>query len=164
MVELTVWTFATPYGAEAVVNRLQNLCARDLIRIHDAALVSWPERRPVPLVRPLGEIPRSWKLDDAFWGLLAGMLFHHAQLPAWQTEEPGHLSEGMAALGIDEELLAMLRGRLVRGTSALLLLLDAENARRIAMSIDGMSFTFAEAPLSPGQVHWLRCTFSAFAD
>lgn len=164
MAELTVWTFATPYGAEAVVRRLQNLCSRELISIHDAAIVAWPERRAAPQVKPLGELPRGWKLDDAFWGLLAAVLFHTAQLSGWQAEGQGSLSESMAALGMSDELIAAVRARIERGTSALLLLVDAENARRIAMAIDGMSFSLVEAPLSPGQVQRLRSTFSMWAD
>jgi uncharacterized membrane protein len=164
MVDLTVWTFATPYGAETVVSRLTHLCAYQLIRLEDAALACWPEQRSAPSVRPLAELPRSWRLDDAFWGLLAGMLFHRNRLPAWQAEGQNPLSEGLAALGLDGELLGVIRARVVQGTSALLLLVDAENARRIAVAIEGMSFTVVEQPLSPGQEQRLRSTFSAFAD
>lgn len=164
MAELTVWTFPTPDAAAMVAARLRNLCTRTLIRLDDAALVSWPEHCLLPALRPLAELPRSWKLDDAFWGLLGGMLFRRGQLPACQDRGQGSLGEGLAALGIDADLLDTLRASIVRGTSALLLLVDAENVRRIAMAIDGMSFTLVQAPLSAGQEQRLRSTFSTFAD
>jgi uncharacterized membrane protein len=164
MAELTVWTFPTPDAATTVATRLCNLCTRNLIRLDDAALVSWPEQQLLPTLRPLTELPRSWKLDDAFWGLLSAMLFRRGQLPAWQDVSQGSLSEGLAALGIDADLLDILRARIVTGTSALLLMADAENARRIGMAIDGMSFTLFQAPLSTGQEQRLRSTFSTFAD
>lgn len=164
MVELTIWTFPTPDAAATVVARLSNLCTRNLIRLDDAALVAWPEQRPLPTLRPLAELPRSWRLDDAFWGLLAGMLFRRAQLPAWQDTSQGTLGDGLAALGIGAELLETVRTRVLPGTSALLLLVDGENARRISMAIDGMSFTLVATPLSPGQEQQLRSTFGAFAD
>jgi uncharacterized membrane protein len=164
MVELTLWAFPTSYSADAVVNRLKHLCGHQLIRVEDGALVCWPERRPVPTVKPLAELPRRWRLDDAFWGLLAGMLFHQAQLPGCRAEGQNPLSEGLAALGLDGELLAAVRARVVAGTSGLLLVVDAENARRIGMAIEGMPFTIVERPLSPPQEQRLRSTFGAFAD
>lgn len=164
MAELTVWTFPTPDAATTVVARLRNLCTRKLIRLEDAALVSWPEQRLIPTLRALAELPRSWELDDAFWGLLGGMLFRRGQLPAWQDASQSSPGDGLAALGMDADLLDTVRARVVRGTSALLLLVDAENVRRIAMAIDGMHFTLVQAPLSAGQEQCLRSTFSTQAD
>lgn len=160
MAELTVWTFQTPDAAAMVAARLRNLCARNLIRLDDGALVSWPEQDLHPALRPLGELPRSWQLDDAFWGLLGGMLFRNGQLSAPQDAGQGSLAEGLPALGIEAHLLDTVRARMIQGTSALLLLVDAENARRIAMAIDGMRFTLIQVPLSVGQEQHLRSTFA----
>lgn len=160
MTNLSLWTFPTPYGAGAVVTRLKKLCAHQLIRIDDGALLTWPEGRHVPTLRPLAELPRAWKLDDAFWGLLAGMLFHRSQLPAWLPAARGVLADGLAALGIGAEPLEMVRAHVVPGTSALLLVVDHESARRIHHALDGMSFTLAESALSSGQEQRLRSTFS----
>lgn len=162
--ELTVWTFPTPDAAATVASRLRNLCTCHLIRLEDAALVSWPEERLRPVLQPLAELPRSWKLDDAFWGLLGGVLFCRGQLPAWQDASEGLQGEELAPLGIHADLLDTLRASIVRGTSALLLMVDAENARRIALAIDGMSFTLIQAPLSAGQEQHLRSNFSTAAD
>ncbi len=164
MAELTVWTFPTPDAAATVAARLSKLCTHNLIRLDDAALVSWPEQHLLPTLRPLAELPRSWKLDDAFWNLLGGMLFRCGPLPVWQDASRGSLDVGLAAIGIDVDLLDTLRARVIQGTSALLLLVNAENARRIAMAINGMSFTLIQAPLSTGQEQHLRSTFSTFAD
>lgn len=164
MAELTVWTFPTPDAAVMVAARLRNLCAHNLIRLDDGALVFWPEQCLFPTLRPLAELPRSWQLDDAFWGLLGGMLFRNGQLPASQDASQKSLGAGLVALGIDAGLLDTLRAGVIQGTSALLLLVDAENTRRIAMTIDGMRFTLVQAPISAAQEQRLRSTFSAFAD
>lgn len=164
VVELTVWTFPTLDAATMAAARLRNLCACNLIRLDDGALVAWPDQHLLPALRPLAELPRSWMLDDGFWNLLGGMLFRHGQHSAAQDTDQGSLGAGLAALGISVDLLDTLRAGVIQGTSALLLLVDAENARRIGIAIDGMSFTLIQASLSAGQEQHLRSTFSTFAD
>lgn len=164
MVKFTVWTFPTPYGAGAVVTRLKNLCTHELIRIGDAVLISWPQGRPAPLMVPLADLPRGWKLDDAFWGLLVGVLFHCDQEAAGPVAGANEFSDGLAALGISTEVLDIVRARIVEGTSALVLLIEAEVARRIAHAFDGMPFALIEVPILARQELWLRTTFSALAE
>jgi uncharacterized membrane protein len=163
MIELTIWQFQSPYSAEAVVTRLQTLSTCELIRIDDAALVSWPRGQPTPCLKILAELPRCWMLDDAFWGLLSGLLFHNDRL------EPGAAGGGdcdvaLAVLGLSAEIVAAIRGLVVEGTSALLLLIEPEVVRRIRAALDGMGYTLIEAPLSIGQQQSLRSAFSAQAN
>lgn len=161
--ELTVWHFPSPYAAEAVVTRLQALSAAELIRLDDAALVSWPRGRHAPCLRILAELPRNWVLDDAFWGILAGALFHPERLDPG-PERTGALGELLASLGLSAELLDSVRGLVVEGTSALLLLIEPEVTRRIRAALDGMGYTLIAAPLSLGQQQSLRSVFSAQAE
>ena len=48
MATLTVWKFATADGAGATIETLQRLQKQELIKIVDAAIVSWPQgaRKP----------------------------------------------------------------------------------------------------------------------
>lgn len=161
--ELTIWQFPSPYGAGAVVTRLQTLSACELIRLDDAALVTWPRGRQMPILKPLAELPRCWMLDDAFWGLLSGVLFHPERLDSGVAGGTA-LSELLASLGLSAEVLDSIRGLVVEGTSALLLLIEPEVTRRIRAALDGMGYTLIEAPLSLGQQQWLRSAFSAQAD
>lgn len=163
MIQLTVWKFPSPYDAEAVVTRLQALSASELIRLDDAALVSWPRGRPAPCLKILADLPRSWMLDDAFWGILAGALFHTERFDAGPVGG-NTIGDLLASLGLSAEVLDRIRGLVVEGTSALLLLVDTEVVRRIRAALDGMGFTLIEAPLSLGQQQWLRSVFSAQAD
>lgn len=157
---LTVWTFPTPYGAEAVVSRLHALAASELIRLGDAALVTWPSGRTAPIVEPLADLQRSWMLDDAFWGVLAGALFHCPQPAA--ASDAGDPGQELAALGLNAAALDAMRTQVVAGTSALLLIVEAEVARRIAYALDGMPYQLTRVPLSAGQAQRLRSTFSSF--
>jgi uncharacterized membrane protein len=163
MMELTVWRFPTPYGAEAVVTRLQTLSASELIRLDGAALVSWPRGRSTPCLKILADLPRSWMLDDAFWGLLAGALFHAERFDAGAVGG-GPISEILASLGLSAEVLDSIRGLVVEGTSALLLLIEAEVVRRMRAALDGTGYALIETPLSISQQEWLRRAFSAQGD
>jgi uncharacterized membrane protein len=163
MMELTVWQFPSPYGAEAVVTRLQTLSASELIRLDAAALVSWPRGRPTPCLKILADLPHSWMLDDAFWGLLAGALFHADRFDAGAAGG-GTIGEILASLGLSAEVLASIRGLVVEETSALLLLIETEVVRRIRAALDGTGYTLIEAPLSIDQQQWLRSAFSARGD
>jgi uncharacterized membrane protein len=145
------------------VTRLQALSATGLIWLDDAALVSWTRGRHSPCLKVLGELPRSWKLDDAFWGTLAGALFHTERLDTGAAGS-GALGELLASLGLGAEVLDMIRGLVVEGTSALLLLIEPEVLRRIRAALDGMGYTLIEAPLSLSQQQSLRRAFSAQGD
>lgn len=163
MIALTVWRFPSPYGAEAVVTRLHALSTSELIRLDDAALVAWPRGRHTPCLKILTELPRSWMLDDAFWGMLAGALFHPERLGAGAAGGDA-IGELLASLGLSAEVLDRIRGLVVEGSSALLLLIEPEVTRRIRAALDGMGYALIEAPLSLGQQQWLRSAFSAHAD
>lgn len=163
MMELTIWRFPSPYGAEAVVTRLQALSASELIRLDDAALVAWPRGRPTPCLKILAELPRSWMLDDAFWGILVGAIFHAERFDSGAAGG-GAIGELLASLGLSAEVLDSIRGLVVEGTSALLLLIETEVVRRMRAALDGMGYTLIEAPLSIGQQQWLRSAFSARGD
>lgn len=160
MVRLTVWTFPSPYDAEAVVTRLQALAASELIRLDDAALVTWPRGRQAPLLKPLAELPRCWMLDDAFWGLLAGVLFRRTVLSPTADADGIDLGHGLASLGLGPDVLDAIRALVVEGTSALLLLIETEVVRRIRTAFAGMGYTLVEAPLTLDQQQSLRSVFS----
>lgn len=140
------------------MSRLQTLAASELIRLSDAAIVTWPWGRTTPIVEPLADLQRSWMLDDAFWGMLAGALFAFSQ-PAAASDARGPDQE-LAALGLNAAVLNAMRAQIVAGTSALLLIVEAEVARRIAYALEGMPYRLISAPLSVGQVERLRNTFS----
>jgi hypothetical protein len=50
--------------AEALLGRL---CARETVRVLDAALLTWPVDEAVPSVRPLENLPRRHALPQELW-------------------------------------------------------------------------------------------------
>jgi len=64
----TVWRFDSADGAERAVWTLQNLQSQDLIKVHDAAGVTWPEGRKKPKTRQLHSLAGAGALGGAFEG------------------------------------------------------------------------------------------------
>ena len=48
MATLTVWKFPTALGAEQAEHTLEQLTKQELIKVHDAAIVSFPEGAKKP--------------------------------------------------------------------------------------------------------------------
>ena len=68
MATMTVWKSPTAQGADRAEVTLQDLQRRELIRIHDAAIVSHPEGARKPRTRPLTNLASAGPLGGAFWG------------------------------------------------------------------------------------------------
>jgi hypothetical protein len=75
MATLTVWKFEDAGGAARAEDKLVQLQKQDLIHVHDAALVSWPEDKKKPKTTQLNHLAGAGALGGAFWGLLFGLLF-----------------------------------------------------------------------------------------
>ena len=76
MATFTVWRFDSAGGAERAVTTLQNLQSQELIKVHDAAVVRWPEGRKKPKTRQLHSLAGAGALGSAFWGLFQADLIH----------------------------------------------------------------------------------------
>src|SRR5262245_54318626 len=75
MATLTVFKFETPDGADKGLTLMQNLMKQNLIQVHDAAVVSWPQGARKPRTRQQTNLKAIGALDGAFWGMLFGLLF-----------------------------------------------------------------------------------------
>ena len=75
MATLTVWKFDSAGGADNAVATLEMLAKEELITVHDAATVSWPEGKKKPKTHQLAGLAGAGALGGAFWGLLFGLLF-----------------------------------------------------------------------------------------
>ena len=65
MSTLTVWKFADALGAERAEATLQRLQKEELIKVHDAAVVSWPEGAKKPKTRQLHNLAAAGALGGA---------------------------------------------------------------------------------------------------
>jgi uncharacterized membrane protein len=119
---LSVWRFETADGAERASETIEDLSKEGLIRVHDAATVTWPTGAKKPKTRQLSNLTGAGALGGAFWGLLFGLLFFAPLLGMAIGAAAGAFSGSLADVGINNDFIAKVRSEVTPGTSALFLL------------------------------------------
>ncbi|GAA3031997.1 DUF1269 domain-containing protein [Actinokineospora globicatena] len=122
MATLTIWRFDSAVGADDAAKQLADLAKREVIEIHDAAVVSWPLDRKKPKIRQVKDLRGRAALTGAFWGTLLGLLFLVPVLGAAVGAATGALTANLGDFGIDDDLVKETRDKVTPGTSALFLL------------------------------------------
>src|SRR4029078_11301331 len=121
MATVTVLKFADPEGAERALAQIHSLQKDHLIKVHDAAIVSWPAGKKSPKTRQLVDLVRLGAMSGMFWGLLFGLIFMSPILGLAVGGAFGALGGSLRDYGIDDEFVARVRGTVTEGTSALFL-------------------------------------------
>ena len=75
MATLTVFKFDTPEGANQMLDKVKSLQKMELIKLQDAAIVTWPEGKKSPKTQQLVSMAGMGALQGAFWGMLFGLIF-----------------------------------------------------------------------------------------
>ena len=119
MATMTVWKFPTAHGADRAEATLRDLRSRELIKIHDGAIVAWPEGARKPKTRQLANMTAAGALGGAFWGMLFGLIFFVPLLGAAIGAATGALAGSLADVGIDDGFINRVRDEVTPGTSAL---------------------------------------------
>jgi uncharacterized membrane protein len=157
---LTVWKFPTPAGAEQAEHTLENLQKQELIKIHDAAAVSWPEGAKKPKTRQLLSVAGAGALGGAFWGLLFGLIFFVPLLGMAIGAGMGALAGSMTDVGINDEFINTLRKEVTPGTSALLVLSSDAVIDKVKDAFEGQPMELVQTNLSTEQESKLREVFA----
>ncbi|SDW73229.1 Uncharacterized membrane protein [Amycolatopsis xylanica] len=161
MVTLTIWRFGTAEGANRAARTLEVLTQTELISVHDAAIVSWPEGRKKPVLRQLRQVTGRGALTGAFWGMLFGLIFLVPLLGAAVGAAAGAAGTALTDVGIDDDLIKQIRDQLSPGTSALFVLSSGAVIEKVENAFAGQ-----ETPeliftnLSPEEERRLREVFS----
>jgi len=122
MATLTAWAFDNVEGAEQASQRLQALQTQELIKIEDAAVVSWEPGKKKPKTRQLSNMTATGALGGTFWGMLFGLIFFVPLLGAAIGAGIGALAGSMTDVGISDDFINSVKQRVTPGTSALFLL------------------------------------------
>lgn len=109
MSTLTVWKFQSAEGAEDVENTLKALQKEGLIKILDAAVVSWPTDKAKPRTKQLLNLVGAGALSGTFWGMLFGLIFLMPLLGAAIGAAAGALGGKLADVGIDDDFIAEVK-------------------------------------------------------
>lgn len=136
MATLSVWKFDDPGRADEVRGEVLELQKQELVTVHDAATVSWPEGAKKPKTSQLVSTTAVGAASGSFWGLLFGILFFVPFFGLAFGAAMGALSGSMRDFGINDEFIDSVRDNVTEGTSALFLLTSGAVRDRIADAID----------------------------
>jgi uncharacterized membrane protein len=161
MATMTVWKFPTPDGADQAEQTLKQLDKQGLIKIHDAAIVSYPEGAKKPKTRQLGSMTGVGALGGAFWGMLFGLIFLVPLLGAAVGAGIGALTGSLADVGIDDDFIKSVRDQIKPGTSALFVLSSDAVVDRVQEAFAGQPMVLLETNLSHTEEEKLREVFAA---
>ena len=160
MATLTVWKFPDAFGAERTESILERLQKEELITIHDAAMVSWPEGAKKPKTRQLNNLAGAGALGGSFWGLLFGLIFFVPLLGMAMGAAMGALGGAMSDVGIDDDFIDSVRDQVTPGTSALFLMTSDAITDKVKGAFEGSHAELLHTNLSNDQEAKLREVFS----
>jgi len=160
MATLTVWKFDTPTGAEDAVVTLESLAKQELIKIHDAATVSWMPDKKKPKTRQLNNLAGAGALGGAFWGLLFGLLFFIPLIGLAVGAAAGALAGSLTDVGIDDDFIKTVREQVTPGTSALFVMTSDAVLDKVEEAFKGTKAQLISTNLSKEQEDKLREAFA----
>ncbi len=160
MATLTAWKFDTPEGADQAEATLIQLSKEELIKIHDAATVSWEPGKKKPKTRQLQSLVGTGAVGGAFWGLLFGLLFFVPLLGLALGAAGGALGGSLADAGISDDFINSVRSSITPGTSALFVLSSDAVLDKIQDAFKGTKAELISTNLSDAQEAALRAAFT----
>jgi uncharacterized membrane protein len=111
MATLTAWAFPGVDDAEQASQKLQALQTQELIKIEDAAVVSWEPGKKKPKTRQLSNMTAAGALGGTFWGMLFGLIFFVPLLGAAIGAGIGALAGSMTDVGISDDFIDSVKQR-----------------------------------------------------
>ncbi len=148
MVTFSAWQFDSVGGAERARQILARAEADRLVRVHDSAVVEWPESADRPTTSHKNEDVWRGSGWGAMWGLLIGALFFVPVVGAAAGAAAGVLVKALNGLGISGDQLDRIRTSVVPGTSALFLVTEPLDADRLAERFHGVHAKLVETNLT----------------
>ena len=159
MATVTVLKFPTAEGANDALSRVQDLQKQLLIKLHDAAIVSWPEGKKSPKTKQLVDLVGIGATSGMFWGMLLGFIFATPLFGMAVGAAFGALGGAFRDYGIDDDFIKQRRTQVTEGTSALFLMTSDAVIDRVAEAMKGVKFDFIATNLSREQEQKLREAF-----
>jgi uncharacterized membrane protein len=157
---LTAWAFPTVDGADQAVEHVTQLQTQELIKLQDAAIVTWPVDKTKPKTRQLNDLTGAGALGGAFWGMLFGLLFFIPLLGAAIGAAMGALTGSMTDVGIDDNFIKAVKQRITPGTSGLFLLTSDAVMDRVQDAFAGLNPELIASNLTAEQETKLRDVFT----
>jgi uncharacterized membrane protein len=163
MATLTAIKFPTADGADRALTTLQELQRRQLITVHDAAVVTWPSDSKRPKTRQAHNLAGAGALGGMFWGMLFGLLFFVPLLGLAVGAGIGALTGALTDVGIDDKFIDQVKSKVTPGTSALFALTSDAVVDRVAEAFRSAQAEILSTNLSGEQEARLREMFTDMA-
>ena len=160
MTTLTALKFSEAEGAKTMLGKVSDLQSQRLIKVIDAAIVSWPQGKKKPKTRHLADMAGAGALSGAFWGMLFGMIFFVPLFGMAVGAAMGALAGSFSKYGIDENFVEQVREKVTEGTSALFLLTSDAVRDKVIDALKGVEFEIIASNLSKEQEEELQAAFS----
>ena len=160
MATLTVLKFENALGAENALEVLEDLSKKNLINLHDAAIVTWPEGKKKPKTKQLHSLAGAGALSGAFWGMLFGLIFFIPIFGLVVGAALGSLTGSMADVGINDDFIKSVRSKVTEGTSALFLLTTDAVKDKVFDAMKQFKFELIASNLSKEEENKLRAAFA----
>ena len=161
MASLTVLKFDTPEGAAGMLDKVKSLQKQQLIKLQDAATVTWPQGKKGPKTKQLVNLAGIGALDGAFWGMLFGLIFFVPWFGMAVGAAFGALGGKMRDYGIDDDFIKKVQAEVTEGTSALFLLTSDAVMDKVTDQLKGEKFELIASNLTKEQEEELMAAFSA---
>src|SRR5262245_38983726 len=151
MATVTVLKFSTAEGANDALARVEDLQKQHLIKVHDAAIVTWPVGKKSPKTKQLVNRVGIGAASGMFWGtrvgyILATPLFGMAIGAAF-----GALGGAFRDYGIGDDFVKRVRDQVTEGTSALFLMTSDAVVDRVVEAMKSVKFEIIATNLSNEQ-------------
>src|SRR6516164_2700053 len=159
MATVTVLKFPTAEGANDALNLVQDLQKQHLIKLHDAAIVSWPAGKKSPKTKQLVNLAGIGAMSGMFWGMLLGFIFATPLFGMAVGTAFGALGGAFRDYGIDDDFIKRVRTQVTEGTSALFLMTSEAVLDRVADEMKSLKFEIIATNLSKEQEKKLHETF-----
>jgi uncharacterized membrane protein len=160
MATLTVWKFQTADGAEEAEATLAGLAKQELITVHDAAVVTWPEGKKKPKTKQANNLTGGGALGGSFWGLLFGVIFFVPFIGLAVGAAMGALAGSMADVGINDDFIKTVRDKVTPGTSALFVMTSNAVQDKVLAAFEGEKPELITTNLDSSQEQALRAAFA----
>lgn len=160
MTTLTVLKFNTPEGANQMLDKIASLQKMELIKIVDAAIVTWPVGKSKPKTKQAVNLAGIGAMQGAFWGMLFGLIFFVPFFGLAVGAAMGALSGKMADYGISDDFIKTTREKVTEGTSALFLMTTGAVQDKVLAELKGFEFELIASNLTKEQEEQLMAAFA----
>ena len=160
MATVTVLKFSTADGAQKALGKLAEMQKQHLIKLHDAAIVSWPAGAKHPKTNQLVNLVGAGAMGGMFWGMLFGLIFAAPLFGMAIGAAMGALGGAFRDYGIDDDFIKKTRTQVSEGTSALFVMTSDAVVDRVAEGMKDSKFEIIATNLSHDQEKKLRDAFA----